>query len=272
MQDATPTQKPVWREDIASTGPAIEHLQRRDVSAAQLHYSLRKYTGDPVEIAAFGAFLGRWPMYSEGPGHKDTKRKIVACMATARDLVPALGTQFRNRLAASEILQDDDLIALNDMWQSTVMGMEATSYAAITPLLDTVTSFFTTRSESFDFAAVNAAVNSLRHVTKSYPFAEGGLLAAGLARDLHADVLINLLADPRPSMLHCIRVLIHERGTGAQDRQDTGSGKRIVEDLLRTRPPFGSIHRIVESPGNGIEKTIPSIFGNVTRKATEGWA
>ena len=271
MQNAPATQRIIRHEDIVSAGPAVEHLQRRDVSAEQLHYSLQKYTGDPVEITKFGAFLGRWPMYSEGLGHREAKRSIMACMAAARELVPALRAQFRNRLASSEALRDDDLIALSDMWQSTVMGMDPADYDRIAPLLDTVTSYFTTRSATFDFASLNVAVNDLRYVVENYPFCRGSLLASGRARGLHGDVLINLLADPRPSMLHCMRVLIHERGCGARDRQEEASGKRIVEDLLRTRPPFGSIHRIVERPGRGIEKAIRVDIHRCNAQITTGF-
>lgn len=256
MDKAPIIMDPVRREDIVSTDSAVKHLQRRDVSAAQLPYSLLKYTGDPAETAAFGAFLERWPMYSEGPEHKETKHNIMACMASVRHLVPRLAMQFRDRLAGCPILRDHDLIALNDTWQSTVMGIDPADYSEFVPKLETVTSFFTTRSVSFNFLAANTAVNDLRHFVKGYPFSDGSLLAAGRAKDLHGDVLINLLADPRPSMLHCIRVLIHERGSGARERHDATSNRVIVEDLLRNQPPFGSIHRIVKTSDNRIEKAI----------------
>jgi hypothetical protein len=248
--------KPIPREEITSSQGAKKLLQRREFSADQLHYSLQKYDSDPAEIAKFGAFLGRWPMYSEGPDHRDAKRMVVACIVKARERVPLLAPLFMERLAQNSSVDEDDLAALNDIWQSSVMGVDPDDYAKIIPDLEIVTSFFTTYSAGFDFSVANAAVQNLRDFVETYTFTEGSLLTEGSAQDLHSDVLVNLLADPRPSMLHCMRVLLHLRGSGPREDQDRMSSKEIVENLLRELPPFGSIYRIVETADKEIEKTI----------------
>ncbi|WP_189371684.1 hypothetical protein [Tateyamaria omphalii] len=235
---------------------AVKYLQRRDVSADQLHYSLRKYTGDPTEVAQFGAFLRRWPMYSEGQTHKDTKRAIMACMAKPHEGTPCLGALFRDYLDPLQVIDDSDLVAMNNIWQCTVMGIEPEVYEAVAPSLDKVTSFFSTYSADFDFSIPNAAIGELRQFVGDYSFADGSLIAEGRSRGLHEDVLINLLADPRPSMLHCIRLLVHHLGVGLCDMHQNISARETVEVLLRDYPPFGSIHRIIQDSEGAIEKTL----------------
>jgi hypothetical protein len=244
----------IKEEYVSTLDAAKSYLRRQDVSAARLDNSLKQFVADSNEISLFATFLNRWPMYMEGSDHINVRRSVIGCMIKTRELVPALRIQFINWIAKCPQKEDISASALNSIWQTTIMGVDTQNYELIVPHLDAISDFFSCKPTDFDFAKANAAVEEMRRFVEIYEFAPGSLIGEGKRIELHTDVLVNLLVDPRPSMHGCIETILRIRNE--TNDFDLKLARTAVETALKVYPPFDSIYRVIRSSDGDVTDDI----------------